>query len=322
MDAYYENVDKIRLGISTCLLGEPVRYDGGHKLDRYLRDTLGQFVEYIPVCPEVELGLTVPRESMRLITATNGERLVTTRSGVDYTDRMLAWSRKRVLEIEKEDLCGFIFKSASPSSGMERVKVYGPKGIPIKHGVGLFAGAFMHHFPRIPVEDDGRLNDPDVRENFIERIFALKHWREAIRSRKIAGAIVDYHTKNKLLILAHSPKHYQTMGALVADSGRMDAAALKQQYQTLLMEALKLKATPAKHANFLQDMAGYFKLQLSPDEKRELQEVIELHRQNILPLIVPITLLKHYVRTYDQAYLREQTYLNPHPLELKLRNHV
>lgn len=322
MDAYYENVDKIRLGISTCLLGEPVRYDGGHKLDRYLRDTLGQFVEYIPVCPEVELGLTVPRESMRLITATNGERLVTTRSGVDYTDRMLAWSRKRVLEIEKEDLCGFIFKSASPSSGMERVKVYGPKGIPIKHGVGLFAGAFMHHFPRIPVEDDGRLNDPDVRENFIERIFALKHWREAIRSRKIAGAIVDYHTKNKLLILAHSPKHYQTMGALVADSGRMDAAALKQQYQTLLMEALKLKATPAKHANVLQDMAGYFKLQLSPDEKRELQEVIELHRQNILPLIVPITLLKHYVRTYDQAYLREQTYLNPHPLELKLRNHV
>jgi uncharacterized protein YbgA (DUF1722 family)/uncharacterized protein YbbK (DUF523 family) len=315
-------MEKIRLGISTCLLGEPVRYDGGHKLDTFLRDTLGRYVEYIPVCPEVECGFGIPREAMRLVADPRGSRLVTIRSGIDYTDRMLNWARKRVADLAKEDLCGFIFKSASPSSGMERVKVYGAKGVPIKNGVGLFAGVFMENFPLLPVEDEGRLNDPDLRENFIERIFALKAWRESMRGSKIAGAVVDYHTRNKLLILSHSPKHYQAMGKLVADSGRVEASRLKTDYEVLLMEALRIKSTPAKHANVLQHMLGYFKHQISPDEKQELLEIIDQHRQGILPLIVPITLLQHYVRRFDQIYLKHQTYVHPHPLELKLRNHV
>ncbi len=315
-------MDRIRLGISSCLLGERVRYDGGHKLDTFLRDTLGRYVEYIPVCPEVECGLGVPREAMRLIAAPSGSRLVTIRGGIDHTEKMLAWARAKVAALEKMDLCGFIFKSGSPSSGMERVKVYGPKGIPVKNGFGLFAGVFMQHFPLLPVEDEGRLNDPSLRENFIERIFALADWRESVQNGKIAGAVVGYHSRNKLLILSHSPKHYQAMGRLVADSGRMDASDLKQQYENLLMEALRVKATPAKHANVLQHMLGYFKDQLAPDEKQELLEIIASHRQGILPLIVPITLLQHYVRRFNQPYLKQQTYVNPHPLELKLRNHV
>jgi len=315
-------MEKIRLGISTCLLGKAVRYDGGHKLDIFLRDTLGQYIDYVPVCPEVECGLGVPREAMRLVADSSGNRLVTIRSGIDHTEKMLVWARVKVSELEKEDLCGFIFKSGSPSSGMERVKVYGPKGIPLKNGVGLFASIFMQHFPLLPVEDEGRLNDPSLRENFIERIFALMSWRESVHGSKIAGAVVDYHTRNKLLILSHSPKHYQTLGRLVAESGRMDASDLKQQYENMLMEALRIKATPAKHANVLQHMLGYFKDQLTQNEKQEMLEIITSHRQGVLPLIVPITLLQHYVRRFDQPYLKQQTYVHPHPLELKLRNHV
>ena len=314
--------DKIRLGISSCLLGQAVRYDGGHKLDTFLRDTLSRYVEYVPVCPEVECGLGVPREAMHLVADPLGPRLVTIRSGIDHTEKMLAWAHLRAAELEKEELCGFIFKSGSPSSGMERVKVYGPKGVPVKNGVGLFADIFMLHFPLLPAEDDGRLNDPSLRENFIERIFALKAWRESVRGSRIAGAVVDYHTRNKLLILSHSPKHYQAMGKVVALSGLMEAGQLMADYEALLMEALRVKATPAKHANVLQHMLGYFKTQLSPDEKQELLEIIDQHRKGILPLIVPITLIRHYVRRFHQPYLKQQTYVNPHPLELKLRNHV
>ncbi|MDR3554707.1 MAG: DUF523 domain-containing protein [Syntrophobacteraceae bacterium] len=173
-------MEKIKLGISTCLLGEPVRYDGGHKLDRFLKDTLGQYVEYVPVCPEVECGLGTPRESMHLEGETGALRLVTSRTKMDLTDRMLSWSNKRVRELEAEELCGFIFKSNSPSSGMERVRVLDPKGVPHKTGVGIFAGVFMHHFPLIPVEDEGRLHDVSLRENFIERLFAFQRWRQTL----------------------------------------------------------------------------------------------------------------------------------------------
>ena len=314
-------MEKIKLGISTCLLGEPVRYDGGHKLDRFLRDTLGQYVDFVPVCPEVECGFGVPRESMRLVGDPASPRLVTVRSGMDYTDRMLTWARKRVVELEKEALCGFIFKSDSPSSGMERIKVYGEKEVPVRKGIGMFARVFREHFPHVPVEDDGRLHDPALRENFIERIFALKRWREAIDGKK-ASSIVVFHTQNKLLILAHSPQHYRDMGALVSRAGRMDFSTLKERYQELLLVALQLKATPAKHANVLQHMLGYFKQQLTPDEKQELLEIIDLHRRGILPLIVPVILMRHHVRKYQQTYLKDQTYLHPHPVELQLRNHV
>jgi len=315
-------MEKIKLGISTCLLGENVRYDGGHKLDRFLTDTLGQYVEYVPVCPEVECGLGVPRESMHLEGDSDSPRLVTIRTKQDITDRLVKWAQKRVIDMEKEDLCGFIFKSGSPSSGMQQVKVYNEKGMPVKKGVGIFARIFIEHFPLLPVEDEGRLHDPKVRDNFIERIFALKRWREVLERKESRGNVVDFHTKHKFLILAHSPKYYQTMGKLVAKAKDLPLKELYQEYQTLLMESLYLKTSAKKNTNVLQHMMGYFKEQLSSDEKQELLDVIDHHKKEYIPLIVPITLFQHYVRKYDQPYLKGQVYLNPHPLELQLRNHV
>ncbi len=312
----------IKIGISTCLLGEKVRYDGGHKLDRFLTDTLGRYVTYVPVCPEVECGLGVPREAMRLVGDPASPRLVTTHTNRDMTERMLGWARKRVAELQAEDLYGFIFKGGSPSSGMERVRVYNDKGMPSLQGVGLFARVFMEQFPLLPVEEDGRLHDVALRENFIERLFALKRWREVVAEGRTASGLIDFHTKQKLLILSHSPKHYQVMGQLVASQKTLSVKALYEQYQTLLMEALKLKTTPSKHTNVLMHMMGYFKKELSPAEKQELLEIIDTFRKGYVPLVVPITLMNHYVRKYDQSYLREQAYLNPHPMELQLRNHV
>jgi uncharacterized protein YbgA (DUF1722 family)/uncharacterized protein YbbK (DUF523 family) len=314
--------EKIRLGISECLLGHQVRYDGGHKWDRFLTDTLGQYVEYVPVCPEVECGLGIPREAMRLVGIPESPRLVTIRSGVHLTDRMLSWARKRVAELEKEDLCGFIFKSDSPSSGMERVKVYNEKGMPEKKGVGLFAKAFMEHFPLIPVEEEGRLHDPKLRENFIESIFTLMRWREVRKEKMSRGNLVAFQTEHKLLILAHSPKHQNMMGKLAAASKTIQPKELYDRYENLLLEALKLRTTPKKNINVFQHIMGYFKEQISKDEKQEMLEVIENYRKGYLPLIVPVTLLNHYVRKYKEPYLGRQVYLNPHPMALQLRNHV
>jgi uncharacterized protein YbgA (DUF1722 family)/uncharacterized protein YbbK (DUF523 family) len=314
--------DGIKLGVSACLLGQKVRYDGGHKLDRFIQDTLGPHVAFVPVCPEVECGLGVPREAMRLVGDPEAPRLMTVRTGLDHTDRMRRWAQRRLKELEKEDLCGFIFKGGSPSSGMERVKVYTEQGMPSKTGVGMFARAFMAHFPLIPVEEDGRLNDARLRENFIERIFAMQRWRQAAARGARPGVLVDFHTRHKLLVLSHSPKHQALMGKLVARAREIPASTLFEQYQALLMEALRLKASPSKHANVLMHIMGYFKKDLTPDEKQELLEVIGRYKGGHIPLIVPVTLLRHYVRKYNQPYLREQVYLDPHPVELQLRNHV
>ena len=313
---------KIRLGISACLLGEKVRYDGGHKLDRYLTDTLGRYVEYVPVCPEVEAGFGVPREAMHLQGDPNAPRLVTRRTKRDLTEQMLVWAKKRVLDLEAQDLCGFIFKSRSPSSGMERIPVYNEKGMPVEKGVGLFAHIFMDHFPLLPVEDEGRLHDPKLRENFIECVFVFKRWREFLSRGKSRRGLIDFQTKHKLLILSHSPKHYQMMGRLVGQAKAFVLDELYETYQRLLLEALRLKTTTKKNANVLQHMMGYFKKELSADEKQELLEIIGLYREVHVPLIVPITLMNHYIRKYDQPYLKEQYYLQPHPIELQLRNHA
>jgi uncharacterized protein YbgA (DUF1722 family)/uncharacterized protein YbbK (DUF523 family) len=317
-----EMESSIKIGISSCLLGNQVRYDGGHKLDRYIRDTLGRYFQFVPVCPEVECGLAVPREAMRLVGDPDKPRLVTNRTGIDHSHRMLTWAHQKVKALETEDLCGFVFKKDSPSSGMTRVKVYNAAGMPTRKGRGLFANAFMQHFPRLPVEDEGRLHDPNLRENFIERVFALRRWRLSSQGSRGMGWIVDFHTREKLLLMSHSPKHYRTLGRLVAEGKQMKPTELKAEYESLFCEALSLKTTPAKNVNVLQHILGYFKKQLTSDEKQELLDIIQSYRRGDVPLIVPITLVNHYTRKYKQVYLTRQSYLDPHPLDLKLRNHV
>jgi uncharacterized protein YbgA (DUF1722 family)/uncharacterized protein YbbK (DUF523 family) len=314
-------MEKIKMGISACLLGEKVRYDGGHQHDRYLTDTLGQYFNYVPVCPEVEYGLPTPREAMHLTGTPASARLVTIKAGVDHTDGMLKWANLKLNKLESEGLCGFIFKSKSPSSGMKAVKVYGPSGIPVNKGVGIFAGSFMKRFPILPVEEDGRLHDPALRENFIERVFVYRRWRDFINSGRSLKKLIDFHTDHKLLILSHSPKHYSILGKLVA-AAKNYTGDLDGEYVKTLMEGLRLIATTKKHTNVLHHIMGYFKRQLSSDEKQELLEVIENYHKQVVPLIVPITLLSHYVRKYGEPYLERQYYLHPHPMELMLRNHV
>jgi uncharacterized protein YbgA (DUF1722 family)/uncharacterized protein YbbK (DUF523 family) len=310
------------MGVSACLLGQPVRYDGGHKHDRYITGVLGQYLEFVPVCPEVEAGFPIPRETFRLVGDPQNPRLVTTRSQVDHTERMAAWAEKRVRELEKENLCGFIFKSDSPNSGLERVKVYNAKGMAEKKGVGLFARAFTRHFPLIPVEEEGRLNDAKLRETFIEQVFSLKRWREALAQGQAIKNLVDFHTRHKLLILSHSPAHYKLMGKLVAEAKKTGIKQAYTEYERLLIEALRLKSTLKKNLNVLQHILGYFKQQLSADEKQEMLEILDRYRNDYVPLIVPVTLMNHYVRKYDEPYLKQQVYLNPHPVALTLRNHV
>ena len=314
--------EKIKIGVSSCLLGNEVRYNGGHSHARYVTETLGQYFTFVAVCPEAEAGFGIPREAMRLVGDPDSPRLMTTKTKKDCTDKMMRWIKPKVKELEKEDLCGFIFKKGSPSSGMERVRIYTEKGMPSNRGSGMFAKAFMEHFPLIPTEEDGRLNDSALRENFIERIFALRRWRLMTAERKNLGNIVDFHTAHKLQIMSHSIKHYRELGRLVAQGKKLDIKALYEQYEILFMQALSLKATVKKNVNVLQHMAGYFKKLLSKDEKQELQEVIGQYHHFYTPLIVPVTLMNHYVRKYDQEYLRKQHYLNPHPIELKLRNRV
>jgi len=313
---------KIKIGISSCLLGEKVRYDGSHKWDRYITDTLGQYFEWAPVCPEVEYGLSVPREAMHLIGNPGSPRLVTIRTGIDHTEGMLKWAEKRLKELEKEELCGFIFKSRSPSSGIGGVKVYTLSGMPSKKGVGIFGRAFMNKFPLIPVIDEGRLHDPDLRENFIERVFVYKRWKEFLRKGGLIRDLIIFHTEHKLLILSHSPKHFSLLGQLVASAKKYKPEELHSEYIKLLIEGLRLIATVKKNTNVLLHIAGYFKKQLSSDDKKALLEVIENYHKGYVPLIVPIVLINHYVRKFDEPYLKKQHYLNSHPIELMLRNHA
>lgn len=312
---------EMKIGVSTCLLGEKVRYDGGHKHDPYITKTLGRYFTWVPVCPESECGLGIPREAMRLEGDVAAPRLITRRTRRDLTGQMTRWIGPRLDQLATENLCGFIFKKGSPSSGLHRVKVYTAGGHPVNSGRGLFAAAFTARFPRIPVEEEGRLHDPGLRETFIERVFALKRWRDALEKKHTLGNLVDFHTREKLLLMAHSPTHYRGMGKLVADGKSMRPESLFAAYESRFMEALDLRATVAKHTNVLMHVMGYFKKQLSADEKQEVLELIENYRQGRVPLIVPVTLMNHFVRKYRESYLVKQTYLHPHPLDLQLRNH-
>ena len=313
--------EKIKMGISSCLLGEKVRYDGGNKLDRFITNTLGQYFECVQVCPECEYGLPIPREPLHLVGRPESPRLITIKTGIDHTEKMLRWAEKKLGELAQKNLCGFIFKSKSPSSGIGGVKVHTPSGIPSQRGVGIFGGAFMKRFPLTPVIDDGRLHNPQLRENFIESVFVFQRWQKLQKSGGI-NDLVWFHTSHKLLMLAHSPKHYSALGRLVAGAKRVKQETLFSAYLKGFMEGMRLLATPKKNANVLLHIAEYFKKLISSDEKQELLEVIENYRTGLIPLIIPITLVKHYVRKYTVTYLQKQYYLNPHPMELMLRNHV
>ena len=315
--------ESLRVGVSACLLGEPVRFDGGHKLDHFLVDVLGRHVEFVEVCPEIGVGMGAPRETLRLVEIGGRTHIVGNKGGADHTAAMERWSERKVAELAKLDLSGYVLKKDSPSCGMERVRLYDPKtGIPDKRGVGVFAAALMRALPLLPVEEEGRLRDFRLRENFIERVFAYRRVKELFAARWTMGDLVAFHARAKLQILAHQPTAYAELGRLVARGKQVPRAELAERYSELYLGALSHLATVKRHVNVLQHMAGYFKKQLPDAERDELHGVIDEFRRDLTPLIVPITLLRHHARRFGVDYLLGQFYLEPSPKELMLRNHV
>lgn len=292
---------KIRLGVSSCLLGNPVRYDGQHQRSAFLCDELAPLVEYVPVCPEVECGLPVPREAMRLTGDPGAPRLVTIHSNRDLTDQMQRYIARRLDELATEDLDGFVFKKDSPSSGLERVKVYNSHGVPVKNGRGLFAGAFIARFPGLPVIEDGMLNDRFLRERFLNRIFIAARWHELCRTGLTPRALSDFQAANKLLLMSHAPGRY-------AELGRLAAGGDTGNYRAKLNELLALLPSVSKHVNVMQHILGYFKPDLDAWEKQEVLSAITSYHQGQNQLAVPLTMLLHYARKYRKDYLLQQTY--------------
>jgi uncharacterized protein YbgA (DUF1722 family)/uncharacterized protein YbbK (DUF523 family) len=282
----------------------------------------GRYVEWVPVCPEVEAGLGTPREAMRLVGDPQNPRLVTIKSGTDHTRALETLTTNRIAQLMELDLSGYVFKKGSPSCGIERVRLYNEHGIPNRNGVGLFARAFIEEFPLIPVEEEGRLCEPTLRENFIERVFCYRRWQDLVQSGVTRRALLQFHTIHKYLLLAHSPQQYEVLGRLVGQAERHRPKEFAHLYGELFMKALAVKATVRKHVNVLQHIIGHFKERLGAHEKSELLSVIGDYHQELTPLIVPLTLIKHYVQIFDVSYIRDQVYLNPHPKELMLRNHV
>jgi len=312
----------VRIGISSCLLGREVRFDGGHKRDRFLTDTFGRFVEWVPVCPEVEAGFGTPREAMRLVGDGGRLRLLGVKTARDLTDTMERYARRRVEQLAGEQLCGYVLKKDSPSCGMARVKVYNAHKVPARTGVGLFAAALSERHPFLPLEEEGRLVDPRIRDNFVERVFAYQRLRALFAGRWTLGALVSFHTAHKLSLMAHSVTAYQALGPLVAGAKSLPRGDLESRYTEGFMRALEPIATARRHVNVLQHMAGYFKKQLDAASRAELAATLDDYRAGLVPLIVPITLIRHHVRQHDVTYLAGQVYLAPHPKELMLRNHV
>jgi uncharacterized protein YbgA (DUF1722 family)/uncharacterized protein YbbK (DUF523 family) len=313
----------IRIGVSACLLGERVRYDGGHKRDAFLVETFGRFVEWVPVCPEVEMGLPVPRETLRLVRHTGGDlHLVMPKTGADYMARMRTYAARRLAALRRDDLCGYVLKKSSPSCGLERVKVYTERGLPSAPGRGVFADALLGAFPHLPIEEEGRLSDPRLRENFVERVFAYRRLRSLFSGRWTLRDLVAFHTTHKLQLLAHAPRGYERLGRLVARGKGQPREALRTEYEAGFMDTLAVLATPRRHTNVLQHIVGFFKDGLDRPSRHEVLELIDDYRRGLVPLVVPLTLMRHHVARLDIAYLRGQRYLDPHPKELMLRNHV
>lgn len=313
---------KIKIGVSSCLVGVKVRFDGNHRQDRYLTDVLDPYVDWVRVCPEVEVGMGVPRESVHLSGSPDAPRMLGNQTGKDWTEPMNRFVQKRVRELAAENLCGFILKRASPSCGIEGVPIRSEKKIPIGKGPGLFAQALMREHPLLPVEDEGRLNDAKIRDNFITRIFAYHRLKNLVEQGFHRGELVKFHTAHKYLLLAHSPKHYKQLGQVVANPEKYAKKELEAAYSEIFMEALTARATQKKHVNVLQHMHGFFKADVDSEDRQDVYRAIKDYEKGYVPLIVPMTLIQHFVRKYHVEYLRDQVYLNPHPKELMLRNHV
>ena len=312
---------RLRIGISSCLLGDEVRFDGGHKRDLFLTQTLAPYVEWVRVCPEVEVGMGVPREPLRLVTVGGEIRMITTRTGVDHSDAMRAYAARRTKALASMDLRGYVLKKDSPSCGMGRVKVYSGAA-PARIGVGLYADVLKARFPSLPIEEEGRLTDPVLRENFIERVFAFDRLRALFDGRWTMNALIAFHTAHKMALLAHATTAYQELGRLVASGKAIARLDLQAQYEARFMATLARPATPRRHTNVLMHMAGHLKKAVDEGSKRELMACIDEYRRELVPLVVPLTLFRHHVRAHGIPYLAGQTYLEPHPRELMLRNHV
>lgn len=311
----------VRIGISRCLLGEKIRYDGGHKRNRFLADTLGRHVAWVPVCPEVEAGLGTPREAMRLVGPAEAPRLLTVHSGADHTRTVERFSRQRVRELHALDLSGYVFKQDSPSCGVERVRVYRDRGRPARNGVGLFARIFQERFPLVPVEEEDRLTDPSCRDNFLDRVFSYARWCEGRRHRLTRRGLAAFHAAHKFLLLAHSRPHYEALGRLVENAKRHRPTDVAQAYGRLFMEALRVHATVRKHAHVLRHMAGFFMPRLSRVEREAWLKVLHDYQRGLTSLVVPLTLVTHHVRRLDIRCLADQVYLCPYPKELMHRHH-
>jgi uncharacterized protein YbbK (DUF523 family)/uncharacterized protein YbgA (DUF1722 family) len=313
----------IRIGVSSCLLGREVRWDGGHMRDRFLTDVLARFVEWVPVCPELELGLGVPREPIRLVRRGREVRLVAERSGTDHTAAMRRFAERRVRQLEALDLCGYVLKNGSPSCGMERVRVGRESGgRSARTGRGAFAAVLRARLPLLPVVEEGRLCDAGLRERWIERVFAYHRLRSFFDRRWSAGGLVRFHRAHELQLLAHAPDEQRALGRLVAGARRLSRPALRRRYEDGFMRALARRATCRRHANALRQALGHFRGRLDPASRAELRAVLEGYRRGLVPLVVPLSLVRHHVRALGVETLAGQVYLEPHPKERMLRNHL
>ena len=313
---------EIRIGVSRCLLGEHVRYDGGHKHNSFVAETLGPVVHLVPVCPEVEMGMSTPREAIRLMRGDDGPRLVGVQSGSDYTTGMRRFAAKRAAQLRRLDLHGYILKKGSPSCGLFRVPVHGTGGAPSRDGRGSFASALADTIPGLPMEEEGRLNDPGLRENFLTRVFAYQRLTALLSGRWKISDLVAFHTAERLLLMAHDAMTYAELDRRISGAEGASRERLADDYRPAFMSGLAKRATRRKHAHVLNHMAGYLDKFLDAGSKAELHQAIDDYREGRVPLVVPVTLFRRFVRLHDVAYLADQTYLAPHPKELMLRNHV
>ncbi|MGB9357126.1 MAG: DUF523 and DUF1722 domain-containing protein [Acidimicrobiia bacterium] len=311
----------LRIGVSSCVIGEEVRWNGGHSRQRYLTDMLGPFVEYVPVCPEVEVGMGVPRPTVRLVREGETIRMIDPKNEVDWTSSMNRLSLSRASELAGEDLSGFVLKKDSPTCGVFRVRIYTDTGVE-RNGRGLFADALIQRMPYLPIEEEGRLNDARIRENFVERIFAYRRVTDLFRPRWTVGDVVAFHTREKLLLRAHDERGYRELGKMVAEAKSVPRAAFADDYADRFMEIMKRPATVAKHVNVLQHMLAFLRWDDDEVGRAEMREAIADYKAGLVPLVVPVTLIRHLANRHERQILLDSSYLSPHPKELMLRNHV